>query len=216
MPMSSSVRHIILFTRYPKPGTVKTRLISELGLATATFIARRLAERTAAHLSECARLSGAIPIVSYEGADEEGMKAWLGPGFHYYLQVGDDMGDRMYHSFRQALESGASSAVLVGGDIPDLTAEILVDALSALEDHDIVLGPSRDGGYYLIGMSQVHPFLFQGIPWSSDHVLEHTMGKAAELGFSVKLLGILNDIDRPSDLVALDLDSLDDSPEISC
>ncbi len=90
--------------------------------------------------------------------------------------------------------------VLIGSDCPEITAQILSSAFSQLTDYDLVLGPARDGGYYLIGLTAPYPELFQDLPWGTAAVLANTQTRAAQLGLKTALLEPLTDIDRPEDL----------------
>ena len=115
------------------------------------------------------------------------------------MQVGGDLGERMRNAFVAHLESGMEKVVLIGTDCPSLEGIHLVQAFEALEHSDLVLGPARDGGYYLIGMKRRADFLFEGITWSSELVLSQTLTLAAEQGLHSSLLSILEDIDSPED-----------------
>jgi len=124
---------------------------------------------------------------------------WL-PGNQFILQQGDDVGERMDNAIRELLACGAEKAVLTGADIPDLSAEIISDAFALLDDAEIVIGPAKDGGYYLIGMKEPHGEIFRGIPWSTERVFEQTVCKIKELQLRVNYTITLSDIDRFEDL----------------
>jgi rSAM/selenodomain-associated transferase 1 len=115
-------------------------------------------------------------------------------------QVGDDLGASMAHAFHSALGAPYQAAIIIGTDIPGLTAPLLVSACKGLENHDIVVGPTIDGGYYLIGLRKTVPELFEHIPWSTDTVFSLTQEKAKSLGLSLKVLPILRDLDMIEDL----------------
>jgi len=115
-------------------------------------------------------------------------------------QVGEDLGQRMSQAFQRALNSTYQSAIIIGTDIPGLTVPLLATVSKSLQDHDIVLGPTVDGGYYLIGLRKPVPELFEHIPWSTDTVCSLTQKKAQALGLSVNLLPILRDLDSVEDL----------------
>jgi rSAM/selenodomain-associated transferase 2 len=106
----------------------------------------------------------------------------------------------MARAFREAFQAGIDRAVLVGTDIPGITARILLQAFESLSSADMVLGPARDGGYYLIGLRQPFPRLFVDIPWGTERVLEMTRKVTDDLGLSAVLLETLEDLDRPEDL----------------
>ena len=166
---------IILFTRYPRPGQSKTRLIPALGRHGAAAWQREMTVRTVSRAREAAERSGARVWICFKGADQALMRAWLGRGPEYLPQSGADLGERMAAAFEAAFGQGCEKAVLLGSDIPGLAPEIMVRALDLLEDRDLVLGPARDGGYYLIGLKRPFPELFRGVDWSTGKVLAQTL-----------------------------------------
>ena len=127
------------------------------------------------------------------------IRNWLGPAPMVSFQGAGDLGRRMRSALFHALAAGTKRVVLVGTDIPGLTVGILKDAFDALLEYDIVLGPSTDGGYWLVGLK--HPVdLFQDIHWSTPRVLEQTLAHARRLGLRVHLLSALWDVDTPEDM----------------
>lgn len=207
---------ILLFSKYPIPGRVKTRLVPTLGAVRATRLHRRFAEAAI----DTARASG-LPVTVYaSGAPLRRFRAWLGDGVRYERQCHGDLGQRMQEAFATAFRRGASKALAIGADVPGLTTEILRDAVCALDSSDVVLGPATDGGYYLIGFRQPRPMLFRDIAWGSDQVLPQTRKALAASGLSFHELPALSDVDRPEDLdcVANDprfSDALDVTPRLS-
>jgi rSAM/selenodomain-associated transferase 1 len=115
-------------------------------------------------------------------------------------QTGDDLGARMASAFKQALDSGYRSVVVIGTDIPGINGPLLTTAMNSLRDHDVVLGPTVDGGYYLIGLRSPLPALFENIPWSTDQVYALTEQRIQALGLSLKILPKLRDLDTVEDL----------------
>ncbi len=143
--------------------------------------------------------------IRYEGRSEDLMRRWLGPGFEYVLQKGAGLGERMQRAFEDAFESGAAFAVIIGTDIPDLTEKIVKNAFALLKHQEMVLGPAKDGGYYLIGLSKTGfspeiSELFSGIEWGENDVLKKTLDAATRLGIGYALVDELADVDRPEDL----------------
>ena len=130
------------------------------------------------------------------------MRRWLGPGLLMAPQRGADLGRRMKRAFDQAFGAGCREVVLVGTDCPSMTADDLADAFSALAGHDLVLGPSLDGGYWLVGL-RAPAELFGNVPWGTDAVLARTLELAEREGLSVRQLRFLADVDRPEDLQGL-------------
>jgi rSAM/selenodomain-associated transferase 1 len=125
-------------------------------------------------------------------------EAWFS-GEEMIQQRGHDVGVRMDNVIRDLLGRGAKKAVITGADIPDLTSVIIMEAFTALDQADSVIGPARDGGYYLIGMKSPHAEIFQDIPWSTDRVFEETMRIIEKLQLSCKPIITLSDLDTADD-----------------
>jgi uncharacterized protein len=191
---------LIIFTRYPKPGQVKTRLIPALGAEGAAVLHRRMVEHTLA-LARALRTTRPLSIeVWFTNGSMAQMQAWLGEGVAYQSQPEGDLGDRMTLAFESAFRKGHGATVIIGTDCPDLSPALLAQSFSALEQQVLVLGPAIDGGYYLIGLQRLFPELFQGIAWSTANVLQATAEIAEHLGLSPYYLAQLSDIDLPQDL----------------
>jgi rSAM/selenodomain-associated transferase 2/rSAM/selenodomain-associated transferase 1 len=198
-------QRLIVFTRFPEPGKTKTRLIPALGAAGAARLQRRMTERTIAAASKAGRRPGLTVEVRHEGGTRALMQQWLGPQFGYRPQGDGDIGLRMARAFEAAFQDGAELAVIIGSDIPRISADIIHQAFDGLQENDLVFGPARDGGYFLIGMQNTIPSetccrLFDGINWGSREVLSQTLQIAAETGLRFILLETLDDVDRPADL----------------
>jgi rSAM/selenodomain-associated transferase 1 len=125
---------------------------------------------------------------------------WAGPVFHFMPQVEGDLGIRIEAAFNYVFRQGARKAVIVASDVPDLSAEIIENAISALIGNDIVIGPTNDGGYYLLGMNRLHSDLFRGVTWSTTKVYDETLSIVEYLGLKVHSLRALDDIDTEEDL----------------
>lgn len=193
-------RRLIFFTRYPRPGRVKTRLVGALGEEEAALLARRMAERVFQRARDSAWRRGWQLEVRIDGASEAEVSAWLGRGYHFRRQTAADFAGRLEEAFSEAFAAGAQGAILIGSDSPGLTRALLEEAFDALKKQDLVLGPALDGGYYLIGCRRPHPALFRDIPWSTPGVLAATVKAARKNGLTIYLLPPLPDIDRPADL----------------
>ena len=162
---------LIIFTRYPEPGKTKTRLIPSLGPDGAAGFQRRMTERT---LTMARQLRSFRPVsveVRYAGGNKYLVEQWLGRDISFLPQGGGDLGKRMARAFHEAFQSGMDRVVLVGTDIPGITARILLEAFENLSYNDMVLGPVRDGGYYLIGLRHAFPQLFVDMPWGGGTFL---------------------------------------------
>ena len=191
---------LIMFTRYPEPEKTKTRLIPLLGSDGAAGLQRRMTEHTLMKVRELQRYRPVSVVVHYEGGNKHLMEQWLGSDIPSRPQGSGDLGARMARAFHEAFQAGMNRVVLVGADIPHITPRILHRAFEALRHSDMVLGPARDGGYYLIGLRGASPQLFVEVPWGTEKVMERTRRIADDLGLSVVLLEVLDDVDRPEDL----------------
>jgi hypothetical protein len=188
---------VILFGRYPVPGATKTRLIPALGALGAADLQRRLTEQAVASL---AGTCTAPLTFAFTGGTPDQVRRWLGRfKIQPVRQTEGDLGQRMRRMLDRAFDRGARQAVLVGTDVPGLTAGHIHMAFEALADHDLVLGPSTDGGYCLVGGRRPLD-IFDGIPWGTPEVLAKTLTAAQTQGFSTALLPELHDIDTEADL----------------
>ncbi len=203
--MHSFHNRVILFTRYPCPGRCKTRLIPTLGPEGAARIYQQLVTHTLKTLTDFISWQNSTELViSHDGGSRRQMETWLGTQFRYQEQHGQDLGQRMADALFHGLNN-AQNCILIGSDCPDITASILADALQALQQEDMVLGPAHDGGYYLIGMAapvapSVCSRIFKKISWGSDTVFAETLTRACKLDLSSHILKTLHDIDTVEDL----------------
>lgn len=191
---------LLVFAKAPRPGRVKTRLARTVGPQAAADAYRRMG-RTIVH-----QVAGAPveTIVCFDPPDaEDEVRLWLDPDGRLdlrYLAQGDgDLGERMSRLFDRAFREGGP-VVVVGTDTPAVNAGTVVRALEALRNADMVLGPSRDGGYYLMALRQACPELFRSIPWSTSAVLHATADVARRIGLRTTYLEVESDIDTADDL----------------
>ncbi|MFC1516440.1 TIGR04283 family arsenosugar biosynthesis glycosyltransferase [Thermodesulfobacteriota bacterium] len=196
---------LIIFTRYPEPGTTKTRLIPVLGAKGAADLHRAMTENTLSEVSELLGSRGLTVEIRYDGGDDHRMRKWLGPDYLYQPQGNGDIGCRMQRSLEEAFDDGADSVVLIGTDIPGITQDLLERAFNDLKQNEAVLGPAKDGGYYLIGLkksalSRIGRDLFADMTWGADDVFQKTWTVAKDSGIRFSLLDVLEDVDRPEDL----------------
>jgi rSAM/selenodomain-associated transferase 1 len=201
---ASAADALMIFCRYPQPGRVKTRLIPALGPEGAADTHRAMAERTIRLAKEFARASGITLEIHYSDDDGAGMRDWLGDGLALHPQWGGDLGAKMAAAFGNAFGAGKDRVLLVGTDCPGLGGRHYEQALAALDDHDLVLGPARDGGYYLIGLRRESARrmdeLFAEMPWGGADVLARTLAAARRRKLSLVLLEPLDDVDYPRQL----------------
>lgn len=198
--IQSAKECLILFTRYPEPGKTKTRLIPALGAEGAATLQRQMTEQKLAEVNQIQAFYPLSVEVHFAGGNEQLMQEWLGSSLVYRRQSEGDIGDRMASAFQLSFAAGMNAVVVIGTDCPDLNAPLMAEAFQLLRQHDLVLGPALDGGYYLIGLRRLIPELFTGIPWSTAEVLQQTITIAKRLGLTVAKLPLLSDIDRPEDL----------------
>ena len=123
---------------------------------------------------------------------------WQVEDYQKHLQQGDDLGQRMHHAFKNSFESAYDKVVVIGTDLFDLTPELIEDSFLSLDSNDVVLGPAKDGGYYLLGMKNLHTPLFNNKAWGSSSVREDTLKDLTNK--KVHLLKELNDIDVFEDI----------------
>ena len=190
----------MVFVKAPRKGTVKTRLARDVGDETAT----RLYRGFVLDVLDLIRNDGAREVViCHAPPDASGeIREWLGPMNIYRPQSGGDLGQRMCAAFRKAFADGVDRALLMGTDLPDLPPEVVDSADAALRSADAVLGPSRDGGYYLIGFNRngFEPAVFREIPWSTDAVFRLTERILTRRGRRFRVLPVWRDVDDVADL----------------
>ena len=189
---------IIIFSKAPAPGEVKTRLVPSLGEEGAAEVQRLLLHHTlTTAMDTCAVCElWCAPNASHPAFDP--FREQYAVEFHD--QRGADLGERMSNAFTETLQS-ADAAILIGADCPNIYPTYLRAALTTLVNgSDAVVGPANDGGYVLIGLKQPTPELFTDMPWGSDQVLEKTREKIRQLGMGWRELPPMNDLDTPDDL----------------
>ena len=188
---------LLVFAKAPRPGQVKTRLARTLGDERAAALYRRMGRLV---LDGVAAAPATIAACFAPDDAEAEVREWLGEGARRYWPQGDgDLGARMSRMFDRAFRT-ADRALVIGTDAPAVDAATIRRALEALDSADVVLGPSRDGGYYLLGLRRPRPSLFQGIRWSTGSVMRETVGRASAEGLAVTFLEIESDIDTAADL----------------
>lgn len=184
---------IIVFVRTPELGKVKTRLAKSIGDVSALTIYKLLLTHTATVLHDLS-----FDKVVYYSEKVEENDFWEARLFEKKRQKGADLGKRMQHAFETAFEQGYQKVLIIGSDLFDLKSIHITTAFEALENHDLTIGPSLDGGYYLLGMKELYPAVFKNKKWGTDSILENTLKDLQQQ--NVKLLEALNDIDTFEDL----------------
>ena len=202
---TASHERLIVFTRYPEPGRTKTRLIPALGAEGAADLQRRMTERLLCGLGQSSR---SIPFhieIRFDGGNKTLMRQWLGSNYIYTTQGSGKLGHRMEAAMKDGFSSGAKAVVIVGTDIPGITADTIRGAFDALKRNDVVFGPAVDGGYYLIGLhknsvDRALPYLLDDVPWGTRQVMALSKKRTTDLGLSVAMMPTLADVDRPEDI----------------
>lgn len=216
---SASQRTLAVFTKYPVPGEVKTRLIPSLGANGAAALHARMIEHSLQTVAQLVEKLDAAPQVWVSGCSTRKFRERFGGSWPLRVQTEGTLGDRLVRIFDSTLASSAA-VVVIGTDCPGLSPAILGRAFEGLRQHDLVLGPANDGGYHLLGLRRPLPILFDGIEWGTSVVLEQTLARAQSLGLSIELLEPLDGVDDPEDLAAwTDRERvgcrLDPTPELS-
>jgi rSAM/selenodomain-associated transferase 1 len=192
---------LIVVVKNPVPGHVKTRLQSRYTPVQAAQIYTAFVHDT---LDIVRTLNIDKRIIAYDPPHaESAVRNICGNNFEYVPQVQTDLGQRMYQALLQQLQSGAKRALLIGTDIPSLPATHITQAFDLLKTKDVVIGPSTDGGYYLIGISRPCPEIFENITWSTPTVLSETIDSLRLQNYSLGLVPPWFDVDTPEELDVL-------------
>lgn len=206
-PKMSSILadHLIVFTRFPQPGSTKTRLIPALGAQGAAAMQRCMTENLMAWVKHLCRERPVSVEIRYAGSENGHLRHWLGEDYLYAPQAAGDLGQRMQQAMTEAQRAGARRTILVGSDIPGLTSAVMHRAFDLLHKRPLVFGPALDGGYYLVGMDcsvdqAQSQAVFENMVWSRADVLQKTLQKAVLAGLKWHLVDRLGDVDEPRDL----------------
>lgn len=191
---------VIIFCRYPAEGKVKKRLAEITGSAFAAECYRLFVEKL---ISECKKINSGETqcfIFYSDPLDKKIVKEWLGPGFEYFPQKGSGIGERMHNSYKKIFNIGFKKVLLIGTDIPDLSADVINHSLIDLDNADYVIGPALDGGFYLLGMKKHNAHIFDNIKWSNENVLNSLIQKISADDKTIAYAEELTDIDTIDDL----------------
>ena len=188
---------LLYFVKYPAPGEVKTRLAKTVGFEEAARMYRELAGDNFKMMTPLYQRKICDLVVAFDPPDKErDFKKWFVLPCEYWAQQGNGLGERLTSAFHEAFQRQAKRVIAVGSDTLNLTADILEEAFEKLATEDVVIGPARDGGYYLIGLSRQRAQLFQNIPWSTVHVLESTLTIIRKENLNFSFLHELEDLDE--------------------
>ena len=190
---------LVLLAKKPEPGRSKTRLAQDVGTETAT----RLAEAFLLDTLDLCDDFDARFLIAHAPASGGSWFRERCPTAELIAQPDTTFEERILHALGTAFERGAKRCVILGMDTPQLEASTLANAFRALDAHDVSIGPSEDGGYYLVGLRQLESRLFADVAWSTSAVLTTTLERAQECGLSVLELAPERDVDEVADLEAL-------------
>ncbi|MDA1276624.1 MAG: TIGR04282 family arsenosugar biosynthesis glycosyltransferase [Verrucomicrobia bacterium] len=189
------MNRLIIFVKAPRPGHVKTRLAASIGPEEACAAYRMLVTELLDRLNPLDQVE--LRYSPDDAIDE--IQPWLRETWIAQPQGPGDLGARMENAFANAFTSGCARVALIGSDCPDVSVADVEEACQSLSAHELVLGPARDGGYWLIALRQSEPSLFSDMPWSTERVLRETVRRADAKGWRVRLLREITDVDTESE-----------------
>lgn len=185
---------LAIFIKNPELGKAKTRIAKDSSDEIALSIYSKLLNITR---TLCNKVKTNRYVFYSQFIDES--DEWTTNSFNKKLQGGSNLGEKMSNGFQVLFTEQYNKVLLIGSDCPYITEEIINEAYSSLDKHDFVFGPTYDGGYYLIGMKEFRPIIFSNIEWSTEHVLNKSLERAASIGCKYHLLPTLQDIDHLDD-----------------
>ena len=191
---------VIVLVKYPQKGKVKTRL----ALTTNNNFAVGIYKVIARHIfNEVDKLNNEIDVFIFYTPIESVNKItkWVDKDFFFRVQSGNSLGERMSNAFNEVFEKDYCQVMIIGSDVPDISSKIILESFINLNGSDIVISPSDDGGYSLLGMKKPYNFLFKDIEWSTNNVLKQTVKKINEKGLKLTTICSLNDIDTYDELL---------------
>jgi uncharacterized protein len=186
---------LIIFVKNPVLGKVKTRLADALGEENALLIYQKLLQHTC-FITTNIFTDKYVFYLDYINYDD----LWKNELYKKELQAGNDLGERMKNAFELLFRNGYTKVVIIGSDCYELTENIIMNAFDQLKQKDVVIGPAKDGGYYLLGMNVFIPQLFTGKSWSSNKLFQETLAEIKARNYSMYQLPVLSDVDTPGDV----------------
>ena len=187
---------VIIFVRNPELGKVKTRLAATVGDEEALNIYSLLLNHT---MQEAGKVAADKFVFYHQQITTDDI--WNGNGFYKKLQTGESLGDKMKAAFDEIFKLGYKKIMVIGSDCLQLKSGIINAGFSLLDDHDTVIGPATDGGYYLLGMKKNYEFLFDNKTWSTESVFDESMKDMQQHHLSTGLLPVLTDVDTEADWI---------------
>ncbi len=209
IPQQTKNKEILLvFLRAPELGQVKTRLAKDVGNENALALYKQFVRASLLSAESWAKDAQhrEVWVAYYPGNKKTIVENWLGKEYLFLAQSGEDLGCRMANAMAAAFDKGAKSAVVIGTDIPQIEAGHISQAFSSLESEDVVLGPSPDGGYWLVGASnkRFNTNIFSDVDWGTPSVFQQTLDRCQQFDLTYVQLGSLLDVDTLSDLKVID------------
>ncbi|CAA0174040.1 TIGR04282 family arsenosugar biosynthesis glycosyltransferase [Tenacibaculum maritimum] len=184
---------LLIFTRNPELGKVKTRLAKAVGNETALTIYKFLLDKTK-KVTQNLNCDKAV----YYSVQIRNHDIWEEKNYQKKLQKGEDLGIRMHNAFQEAFENNYEKVLIIGSDLYDLTPNHIHEAFDKLNSNEVVIGPAKDGGYYLLGMKKLIPSIFKNKNWGTSSVRKDTLKDLEKV--NVHLLEPLNDVDLIEDI----------------
>ncbi len=188
--------YLMVFVKNLIPGKVKTRIAQDIGLDGAIDVYKELLDYTAEVVGKIKKADKGIYYSEYVELYDD----WLNEEYEKHVQEGDGLGDRMLNAFTGAFENGYHKVVIIGSDSLEITKSHIDKAFEALDKNDVVIGPAADGGYYLLGLRNIFPALFEGKDYSHANVLTEAVDEIEKFGLSMAMLEQLHDVDTMEDL----------------
>lgn len=183
---------LIIFVKYPQAGFVKTRLSKTIGKQSAALLYKLFVETIIATTKDI--FFKRIIFFTPPSKRKEFVK-WLGKDLEFFPQRGNNLGRKMSNAFKEVFKHGAKRVAIIGTDSPLIDNRIIRKAFSILETKRCVVGPSLDGGYYLLGLSGFYRQIFEGIDWGTDRVFRQTLNSIKKLSIKYSILGKHFDVD---------------------
>ncbi|WP_207491410.1 TIGR04282 family arsenosugar biosynthesis glycosyltransferase [Aridibaculum aurantiacum] len=197
---SAITKALIIFVRNTEKGKVKTRIAKDLGDDKTLEVYKYLLQYTAdiANTVNCHRFVFYSDYVHISDLFDDKC-------FTKFVQEGNDLGERMHNALEKVFSLGHKEVCIIGSDCYQLQPDHIDEAFAELESHDVVVGPTTDGGYYLLGMKQANLRLFQQKDWGTSTVFDDTVADLTQLQLKYKELEQLDDVDTMDDLLATDI-----------
>lgn len=190
--LSKTSNRLLIFAKAPVPGNVKTRLAASLGAQAACEAYETLVRYLVRQLRG---LSNVTVLITPDEAVSTA-EVWKQPGWQILPQGEGSLGERLERNIARAFQDGAVNVLAIGSDCPYVSASEIRAAFRQLGGCDVLVGPSTDGGYWLIGLKQPRPELFRDMAWGTDQVLGETLRRCKSAGCSIGLMSILEDVDE--------------------